>query len=147
VEHLFIGKDLAMGHEMNTLFRHTIDTPQVATVSDGKTKIIDEPVMVVQQWPAPNEIEMKFTRGLPIKKTGKSLVSERRCLLHEQSLQAIQSDGVGLNGDPHPVRILQELLPFGIGRINQASVNISPNSHNLALFDSVIHQDLPACLL
>jgi hypothetical protein len=39
VVRLFVGEDLA------------IDIPQVAAVGDGRTKVINEPVMVVLQWP------------------------------------------------------------------------------------------------
>jgi hypothetical protein len=39
VVRLFMGEDLA------------IDMPEVAAVGDGRTKVINEPVMVVLQWP------------------------------------------------------------------------------------------------
>ena len=41
---------IAMGHESNALFRHTIDTSQIAEVSNRKTQIIDDSVVVIQQW-------------------------------------------------------------------------------------------------
>jgi hypothetical protein len=49
VKHLFISEHLAMGHEGSALFRHAIDAPQVAAVGDGKTEIVDDPVMIVSQ--------------------------------------------------------------------------------------------------
>jgi hypothetical protein len=51
-----------MRHELNTLLRHTIDTPEVATIRDRKTQVIDNPVMIVQQWPF---LPLLFYKGLP----------------------------------------------------------------------------------
>lgn len=50
MEHFFIGEDFTVGHESNALFRHTIDTSQIAAVSDRKTQIIGDSVVVIQQW-------------------------------------------------------------------------------------------------
>jgi hypothetical protein len=52
MEYFFIGEDFTVGHESNALFRHTIDTSQIAAVSDRKTQIIDDSVVVIQQWEA-----------------------------------------------------------------------------------------------
>jgi len=41
-----------VGHKSNALFRHAIDTSQIAAVSDRKTQIIDDSVVVIQQWEA-----------------------------------------------------------------------------------------------
>jgi hypothetical protein len=50
MEHFFIGEDFTVGHESNALFRHTIDTSQIAAVSDRKSQVIDASVIVIQQW-------------------------------------------------------------------------------------------------
>ena len=56
MEHFFIGEDFTVGHKSNALFRHTIDTSQIAAVSDRKTQIIDDSVVVIQQWEASEEL-------------------------------------------------------------------------------------------
>ena len=52
MEDFFIGEAFTMGHESNALFTHTIDTSQIAEVSNRKTQIIDDSVVVIQQWEA-----------------------------------------------------------------------------------------------
>ena len=50
MEHFFIREHFTMGYESNALFRHTIDTSQIAVVSNRKTQVIDDSVVVSQQW-------------------------------------------------------------------------------------------------
>jgi hypothetical protein len=47
-KHFLIGQDLPVRDEWDAFFRHTIDASQIAAVCDGKTKVVDGTVMVIQ---------------------------------------------------------------------------------------------------
>jgi hypothetical protein len=49
MQHFFIGEDFTVRNETDAFLGHAIDASQIATVCDGKAKVIDGSVVVIQQ--------------------------------------------------------------------------------------------------